>query len=1081
MQANNLNFGSAPPITNYFVYKMEEYPFNYDIFKIFSQYLSTNQKLLHPNKYIKLLDNEDDTIILTNEIIHIFIRFCQNQGISETNVNKNTVIPLNYLAKRYEVLSLLNITEEYISQNQDHFIIHFLLNANQEKNGEKYENLLSQRLLDYIDNPELLNLSISSLSRIISNYLSQDKLDQNQNQSKIFDFLFKCLDKYGRQASILFTNIDFSGERMEYLNLLLTKYSKIFDFHFINLSFLKSIYEVQSDIIYKEETIQIEQKEKLKQISDEINKYRQIKEEIKTEIKDLVETTKKEIKQEMSQMIDQLNQIKNEFKAEINQCKIDLEKDSLDATNKIDQYKEEASTELQQKKNEAINDISMIKVEITEKIDEKTKDDSKRKAEIDNIYKECTEKLQKREEDQRRLEDQIINLKNIIFQMDQSKFLQQNDNLDTFNILKGESQFVYIDNLINQDENNNPIILKIKNLLSYLSKVQNESNGKFFWHSFIQLYYQDMNESLKNIQKIDEIVICPSTIKMLHKNNCLDSKDFLECIKEFDELHLEVQYPSIKYNEIINCLSNMQKKPNQKFKIKVTISGIRETDKVLQNSCVNLIKIDSTVNSISDFSFQNCQFLTKIEIPDSVTKIGKNSFESDSSLQKITIPSSIREILENSFEECKSLSEIIFDTNLITRIKAGTFKGCSSLKHISIPSSVTHIEDNAFYNCSSLRQVFLPKSLKAIGKCCFSKCSSLRQISIPSATHVEDNAFDGCNSVLKIKVPLSTKEIEPFLNIDDYEINGIIEDNPSASIFNAKNKKTGKKYVLKAYPPIYIKNWKIFYQGISVSNINLPGIIKIQGYRLPLPNEEKGKYKLLKFIKNEQENKKEYDLTNYIIITEYMENGDVYSITKDYLQSKGSKKEKMNPTIRSKIIFGVAATMKQLHNRNVLHRNLTNYNVFLDDRLEPRIGTFTFAKFLTKSFEIDSVGTPAFLAPEVFTEDEKYSFPADVYAFAIFIYKMFSFKYKFPDKKSGQSVSEYHESVSRGERLMRPENISDPYWELVQSCWKQDPSERPTFQEITNILKDDKFAIEEFGMKTNLDELHKYQKRIDID
>lgn len=235
--------------------------------------------------------------------------------------------------------------------------------------------MLSQRLLDYADNPELLGLSIPSLSRIISNYV-KNNTDQNQNQSKIFDFLFKCLDKYGRQASPLFTNIDFSGERMEYLNLLLTKYSNIFDFHFIKSSFLKSIYEVQSSIIYKEETIKIEHEKRSKQISDEINKCKQIKEEITTEIKDLVETTKKEIKQEISQMIDQLNQIKNEFKAEINQCKIDLEKDSLDTTNKIDQYKEEASSELQQKKNEVINDISMIKVEITEKIDEKTKDDS---------------------------------------------------------------------------------------------------------------------------------------------------------------------------------------------------------------------------------------------------------------------------------------------------------------------------------------------------------------------------------------------------------------------------------------------------------------------------------------------------------------------------------------------------------------------------------------------------------------------------------------------------------------------------------------------------------------------------------
>lgn len=48
-------------------------------------------------------------------------------------------------------------------------------------------------------------------------------------------------------------------------------------------------------------------------------------------------------------------------------------------------------------------------------------------------------------------------------------------------------------------------------------------------------------------------------------------------------------------------------------------------------------------------------------------------------------------------------------------------------------------------------------------------------------------------------------------------------------------------------------------------------------------------------------------------------------------------------------------------------------------------------------------------------------------------------------------------------------------------CWNQNPSDRPTFDEIVKILRDDSFAIEEFGMKTDLDELHEYQNRIDVD
>ena len=110
---------------------------------------------------------------------------------------------------------------------------------------------------------------------------------------------------------------------------------------------------------------------------------------------------------------------------------------------------------------------------------------------------------------------------------------------------------------------------------------------------------------------------------------------------------------------------------------------------------------------------------------------------------------------------------------------------------------------------------------------------------------------------------------------------------------------------------------------------------------------------------------------------------------------------------------------------------------------------------------------------------EMYDLQADVYSFAIFIYQMFSKTIQFPDKTKISNSQQYMMKISRGERLKRPENIQDSYWELIQICWKQSPNERPTFQEIVEILKDDKFAIEEFGMKTNLDELHEYQKRVD--
>lgn len=63
-----------------------------------------------------------------------------------------------------------------------------------------------------------------------------------------------------------------------------------------------------------------------------------------------------------------------------------------------------------------------------------------------------------------------------------------------------------------------------------------------------------------------------------------------------------------------------------------------------------------------------------------------------------------------------------------------------------------------------------------------------------------------------------------------------------------------------------------------------------------------------------------------------MANGSVYHLSIQYLKSCSQSHEKMNPTIRSKIIFGIANIIKHLHEKKIVHLNLTNINVFLDDR-----------------------------------------------------------------------------------------------------------------------------------------------------
>ena len=83
------------------------------------------------------------------------------------------------------------------------------------------------------------------------------------------EFLFKCLKKFGRPASVLFEKVKFGNENSEYLRTLLSdEYSSIFDFHFINSEYLKTFYDIQNDIIKKNEQLKQQQIEMMNLIKE---------------------------------------------------------------------------------------------------------------------------------------------------------------------------------------------------------------------------------------------------------------------------------------------------------------------------------------------------------------------------------------------------------------------------------------------------------------------------------------------------------------------------------------------------------------------------------------------------------------------------------------------------------------------------------------------------------------------------------------------------------------------------------------------------------------------------------------------
>ncbi|KAK8876604.1 hypothetical protein M9Y10_006822 [Tritrichomonas musculus] len=182
------------------------------------------------------------------------------------------------------------------------------------------------------------------------------------------------------------------------------------------------------------------------------------------------------------------------------------------------------------------------------------------------------------------------------------------------------------------------------------------------------------------------------------------------------------------------------------------------------------------------------------------------------------------------------------------------------------------------------------------------------------------------------------------------------------------------------------------------------------------------------------------------IVTELARKGSLDQMIK--LESKGSADPKWNDTKKLISIYGIAYGMSYLHSLGILHRDLKPENIFLDDSLFPKIGGFRSSKEIVSNDECELVGTPSYWSPEFFKKGV-YQKPCDVYSFALIVYQILTLEEPF----KGFDFYDLLINVTDGYRPEIDSSVPDCYCDLIEQCWSQDPSERPTFDEIVDDLK----------------------------
>lgn len=95
-----------------------------------------------------------------------------------------------------------------------------------------------------INQGALLARDLPSINRIIKIYFSFRQKNPKE-EKQVIDFLFNCLDLYGKKASVLFSHCKSKHYRSYIIDRLYCKYEDIFDFNYINHSLFENSVEMK--------------------------------------------------------------------------------------------------------------------------------------------------------------------------------------------------------------------------------------------------------------------------------------------------------------------------------------------------------------------------------------------------------------------------------------------------------------------------------------------------------------------------------------------------------------------------------------------------------------------------------------------------------------------------------------------------------------------------------------------------------------------------------------------------------------------------------------------------------------------
>ena len=166
-------------------------------------------------------------------------------------------------------------------------------------------------------------------------------------------------------------------------------------------------------------------------------------------------------------------------------------------------------------------------------------------------------------------------------------------------------------------------------------------------------------------------------------------------------------------------------------------------------------------------------------------------------------------------------------------------------------------------------------------------------------------------------------------------------------------------------------------------------------------------------------------------------------------------KEKKKPSLQQSTNWAVqvAKGMNHLHQHGLAHRDLKSANILLFENEDVvKVCDFGSARVLERTATVTGMkGTYRWMAPEFSDKaSTKVNQLCDVFSYGMVLYEVFAHEIPFSEIDQGANVFPI---IRDGKRPSIPPELPPYIRVLMQSCWKANPHDRPSFGTILQVSK----------------------------